>query len=137
MKIFCCECQKPVIAKLIYGREISPPPRGREGNPHWQCPQCGNYVECYTGKNRQFMPAGVIATAEIREMRSRINLVLDPLWKGGKIKRKPLYSEVAKRSGLGWYHETELRSMDEARRALVAARAIAQELGGQSVDHGE
>lgn len=126
--IWCCGCGATVDARLTDGREIYPHRKDLSGLPFWRCDTCHNFVGCHHKTADRTKPLGVIATAEIKAARQHIHRVLDPLWQSGRIGRRALYREVAKRLGIMEYHTAEIKSVEDARaayRAIVGIRDAA------------
>lgn len=127
-EIYCCGCETPVQAVLVDGREIYPHRRDLYELPFWKCPKCKNYVGCHHRTNDRTRPLGVIPTPGIRQARSKIHAIIDPLWRRKRVKRGALYASMAEHLGISEYHTAETKSLDECARALDAAKAIANEL---------
>lgn len=96
--------------------------------PFWKCDACKNFVGCHHRTRDRTRPLGCIPTAEIKAARQHIHRILDPLWKGKMINRSDLYKRVAMALGIEEYHTAELRSVEDARRAYAAIKAIATEI---------
>jgi hypothetical protein len=127
-KIWCCGCNEDVQARLTDGREIYPHRRDLAGLPFWRCDGCNNFVGCHHKTQDRTNPLGCIPTKEIKAARQHIHKLIDPLWKGKKIKRRDLYQLMAAKLGIEEYHTAELRSVEDARAAYRAGRAVAAEL---------
>ncbi|EXJ28744.1 hypothetical protein D050_4049 [Vibrio parahaemolyticus VPCR-2009] len=82
--------------------------------PFWICDTCLNHVGCHHKTNKPTTPLGIIATPEIKNARKHIHALMDPLWKGGKIKRVELYAMISYWYGKT-YHTANIRSVSEAR----------------------
>lgn len=52
------------------------------------CRPCGAYVGCHQNTRR---PLGTMANKELREWRMKVHHYIDPIWKGGLMKRKHVY----------------------------------------------
>jgi hypothetical protein len=126
MKIYCCGCAVEVNARLTDGTEIYPHRPDLSTLPFWQCDGCGNYVGCHHKTANRTQPLGCIPTPEIKQARSCIHKVLDPLWKTGALPRGKLYAMLSKRIGYQ-YHTGELRGIADARIVYAAVRDIARE----------
>ena len=122
--IYCCGCSSDVNARLTDGAEIYPHRRDLASLPFWKCDACGNFVGCHHKTKQRTAPLGCIPTPEIKEARSHIHRVLDPLWKSGRFKRRELYSKIANSLGIKEYHTAELRSVEQARDAYRAILEI-------------
>ena len=114
MNIYCCGCQKEVEARLTDGKEIYPHRQDLSNLPFWKCDDCGNYVGCHHKTKERTKPLGNIPTEEIREARSHIHMILDPLWRTGKYKRKEIYGKLKQLLGYE-YHTANIRTVEEAR----------------------
>lgn len=127
MKIYCCECQHDIEANLVTGAEVYPHRPDLSKIPFWKCPTCGNYVGCHYKTSSSTKPLGCIPSAEIREARSHIHRILDPLWKSGRIGRTDLYKMLTEK--LGWtYHTSHIRTIEEARKVYQLVKEIAESL---------
>lgn len=130
-KIHCAGCEARVKARLTDGAEVYPHRDDLAAVPFWKCDGCGNHVGThYRSTDRKLDPLGCIATPKMRYLRVQLHDVLDPLWRAGKIKRRPLYREMQKR--LKWkkrFHVSSTRSERELQQAIVAAKEISWELG--------
>ena len=124
-EIHCCGCEATVQARLTDGREIYPHRPDLGNLPFWKCDACGNHVGCHHKTKDRTKPLGVIPTPEITNARKHIHRILDPLWRGGRFKRRELYAMVAERLGIAEYHTAEIRSLEEGRRAYRVIREIA------------
>lgn len=123
--IYCCGCQRGADARLTSGAEIYPHRKDLYSLPFWKCDECKNFVGCHHKTRDRTKPLGCIPTQEIKNARSHIHRVLDPLWKSKKWDRSALYQEVAKRLGIKEYHTAELRSVEDARAAYRVIQEIA------------
>jgi hypothetical protein len=127
--MFCCGCQADVPARLTTGAEIYPRRRDLAGVCFWRCDDCRNYVGCHRGR-KDYLPLGVIPTAEMRAARSKIHEILDPLWQnGGPMRRSHVYAELSQVVGRP-YHTAELRDIHEARRVYRAVVAMRRRYPG-------
>ena len=126
--IYCVACQSDVDARLTSGKEIYPHRKDLAELPFWRCDTCKNYVGCHHKTADRTKPLGVIPTKELMRARGMLHRVIDPIWKSGRMTRRDLYAEMARRLGIPEYHTAEVSSIDDARKAWVAARVIAEEL---------
>jgi hypothetical protein len=125
-KIYCCECEKIVNAKLTLGKEIYPH-RNDLWNLHfWICDICKNYVGTHNKTNNKTKPLGVIPNKEIRQLRQQIHQILDPLWKNKNIKRNILYKKISEKIGKK-YHSAEIKSKNEAIKIINILKQISDE----------
>lgn len=122
-EIYCCGCEKPVMARLTNGREIYPHRQDLYELPFWKCDTCKNYVGCHWKTKDRTRPLGVIPTRAIMEVRKKIHEKLDPLWKYGIIPRKKLYAQISKELGYS-YHNGELKSVQEGERVYEIVMKI-------------
>lgn len=120
-EIHCCGCEQKVQARLAKGDEIYNRRPDLASKSFWRCPRCQLYVGCHPGGS---VPLGIIPTPQLRDARGHIHALLDPLWKGGRFRRKALYAELSQR--LGWeYHTAMIRDVPEARKVYRAIKEIA------------
>lgn len=113
--MYCCGCQKEIKARLTNGEEIYPHRKDLFDLPFWKCDTCGNYVGCHHKTKERTKPLGNIPTKELRNARSHIHNILDPIWKNGKMSRKQIYAELKKKLGYE-YHTAEIKTVEEARK---------------------
>jgi hypothetical protein len=108
---------------------------GKEAYPHrndiykefWQCPQCKKFVGCHNGIKKR--PLGCIPTPQIKNARSKLHELIDPLWKTGKITRGDLYRKISEH--LGWeYHTAELRTIEDCRKVWTFVKDFSKSLTG-------
>ena len=125
--IYCCGCETTVRARLTNGKEIYPHRGDLADLPFWRCEECKNYVGCHHKTKDRTAPLGVIPTPELKKARSRIHAVLDPVWVSKKRQRREVYERMAEKLGIKEYHTAEIRSIDDARKAWVAAVEVALE----------
>lgn len=119
MKLYCCGCEKEVIALRSSGATIYPHRHDLNSLIFYACPVCKNWV----GTHKDGKPLGVIPTPEIRSARRRIHAVLDPIWESGKLKRKEVYKRLS--DALGYeYHTANIRSIREAEKILQTLKGI-------------
>jgi len=121
--IYCCVCEKYIVARLSSGKEIYPHRKDLYNLPFWVCDSCKNYVGTHRGTTN---PLGVIPSKEIRQLRQKIHLLLDPLWKMGKIKRSVLYKEISERIGKE-YHTAHIKSIEEGNNIINIIKEIMNE----------
>lgn len=123
MLIYCCGCRSEVDACLITGREIYPHRPDLYDLPFWKCGTCGNYVGCHHKTADRTKPLGCIPTPEIRQARSRLHALLDPLWKSGQFTRKHIYAHITKATGKQ-FHSADIRSVEEAGQLCAIVREL-------------
>lgn len=127
--IRCCACGEKVEATLVAGAVVYPRRPDLSGLNFWRCGTCKNFIGCHKGTTR---PLGIIPTPELKKARMAIHALIDPWWKGGRIKRSDLYERMSQE--LGWkYHTACIRDVEEARKVYSIARGIlrTQSSGGQ------
>lgn len=114
MKIFCCGCTKEIRPRLTDGSEIYPHRKDLRSLPFWKCDACGNYVGCHHKTKNRTRPLGCIPTPELKNARKHIHVLLDPIWKSGKMDRKEIYAEISTRIGRE-FHTAHIRTIEDAR----------------------
>lgn len=124
MKIYCCDCERDIDARLTDGKEIYPHRRDLYRLPFWVCDKCGNYVGCHHKTKDRTRPLGCIPTPAIKQARQEIHSIMDPLWKSGRVDRRVIYSQLSMTVGRK-YHTAEIRSMDEALLVLRVVKSLA------------
>lgn len=132
MEIYCCGCQSEVDARLTNGKEIYPHRHDLCWLPFWKCDTCGNFVGCHYKTKNRTAPLGCIPTPEIKNIRMKIHIVIDPIWQSGKLGRKEIYRQISEAVGFR-YHTAKLRSVEDATRALVVAKGIFESVNGVGV----
>ena len=121
--LYCCQCASDVQARLTDGREVYPHRSDLRALPFWRCDACGNFVGCHHKTKNRTEPLGCIPTPELKEARKQLHALIDPAWQSGQIGRRALYEAISRE--VGWnYHTAKTRTMDEARAAYRAARAV-------------
>lgn len=123
--IFCCGCQREVMAVLKTGKDLHPGRQDLAKLPFWQCPTCGNWVGCYRQDPKT--PHGVIPTPEVRRWRLLLSTLLNPLWQSGKISHQDLVQRMNKALGQTFYL-SETRTREDCRRAYRIGLAIKKDL---------
>lgn len=127
-QIWCCCCEKYIMARLTDGKEVYPYRKDLKKLPFWRCDDCKNWVGCHHKTKNRTRPLGNIPSPELKRARNYIHRLIDPLWQSGKIKRGALYNEISKRMGWTDYHTANLRTIGEARAVYVVGQEIANEL---------
>lgn len=131
-EIYCCGCQKKVLARLTNGEEIYPHRDDLYKLPFWRCDDCFNFVGCHYKTKDRTRPLGIIPTKEIKNARQHIHRLLDPLWKGkdnAKRKRTYLYQQIQKRIGSEYpYHTANIISVDEGRKVYRVVLDMVKEI---------
>ena len=126
MKLWCCQCQAEIEARLTTGAEISSHRPDLATLPRWVCDGCKNHVGTYHKTSMPTKPLGNIPSQEIKKARILIHALIDPAWKSGKVKRRAIYAHLSDKLGRD-YHTAELRTIEEARTIYAAARKFARE----------
>ena len=126
MKIYCCNCEMDVEARLTNGAETYPHREDLHSLPFWIC-ECGNFVGCHYKTSNPTKPLGCIASPEIKSARGHLHTLLDPIWQSGIISRTGLYKRISDKLGYK-YHTAELRCIDEGRRVYRVIQEIGKEL---------
>lgn len=118
MRLYCCQCECEVNARLTTGKEIYPHRNDLAKLPFWKCDSCGNYVGCHHKSRNKTKPLGNIPSEKIRAIRKRIHDQMDPLWKSGQIGRGTLYKLISDHLGYT-YHTGEIKTFAEGEKILV------------------
>lgn len=121
-------CEKTVKARLTNGAERYPHRPDLADIPQYTHDECGTWVGTHHKSSQPHRPLGILATPEMYKWRIRIHDTIDPIWKNGHIKRAQVYAHMSKRLGYQ-YHTGELRTIEEAKRAL----SIAEDLYSKSI----
>ena len=123
MNIYCCGCERKVLARLTSGKEIYPHREDLFALPFWICDGCKNYVGCHHKTKTPTRPLGNIPTKELREVRKKIHSVLDPLWKNKNFNRSAIYASLSTMLGYG-FHTAEIKSVEEANKVLAYVEGL-------------
>lgn len=115
MKIYCCECQIDVEAKLVTGKEVYSHRADLYDLPFWKCDACKNSVGCHHKTTNRTKPLGNIPNKELKNARKHIHKILDPLWKKCKKARRRIYKKISDHIGYE-YHTGEIKTLEEARK---------------------
>ncbi len=126
MKLWCCQCQADVEARLTSGAEVYPHRPDLANRPRWICDGCGNHVGTHHQTSDPTKPLGSIPSPEIKKARIAIHNLIDPAWKSGTVKRRAIYGHLSEMLGRE-YHTGEIRSIEEARRIFTVAREYLKE----------
>ncbi len=123
-KIYCVTCSEKVDAVKITGNQAYRHRHDLKDLIFWQCPTCKNFVGCHPATEKtNDRPLGIIANKELRQARTHIHNILDPLWNPDKKKRKKIYSLISEH--FGWkYHTAKIKSIQEAREVYRFIRKI-------------
>jgi hypothetical protein len=71
--------------KEVYGKNYG------ESYMIWLCKPCDAYVGCHCNTET---PLGTMANKELRALRHKVHLLIDPYWQKGKYKRKEVYKKL-------------------------------------------
>lgn len=127
MKLWCCQCQLDVDARLTSGAETYPHRPDLAKLPRWKCDACGNHVGAHHETSDRTRPLGSIPSPDIKNARIKIHELIDPPWKSGRVKRAVLYKRLS--DALGYeYHTADIRTIEEARHVYRVARNILSQL---------
>lgn len=123
---YCTHCNQEVEAFSAPASDIFGPHFRFANQIVYVCPYCKNYVEA----NRDFKPAGVIPTAELRKAKNYILSVLNPVFDRKMMSRKEVYLKLSKvvyenRKNL---KISDIRDLDEARKVYAAVKKFREEL---------
>ncbi|MEM1363596.1 MAG: zinc-finger-containing protein [Pseudomonadota bacterium] len=129
MRVFCCNCDKDVDARLTDGKEVYPHRGDLAELPFWKCDDCKKFVGCHHRSDEPTKPLGSIPTPHLRKARSEIHAILDPIWRNRKMDRSKLYARIARHLGIPEYHTAELRTVEDAREVYRCVVGIRRELG--------
>lgn len=124
MKLYCCGCNDKVEARLTDGSEIYQHRPDLYSLPFWKCDTCGNFVGCHHKTKNRTAPLGCIPSPEIKDARIHIHALLDPIWQSGRMTRKAVYFDIAKKIGRKSYHTANIRTLDEARQVYKIVQEI-------------
>jgi hypothetical protein len=92
-KVICPKCHKEapwVENKERYGKNYG------KSYMCYFCRPCGTYVGCHNNTRK---PLGEMADKETMEWRIKAHAVIDPLWRGGKMKREEVYRMLREKFG--------------------------------------
>ena len=129
--VYCCNCESEMKCNLIDGDKAYPHRNDLSHLDFWQCPQCKGFVGCHGGIKKR--PLGCIPTPEIKNARSKLHELIDPLWKTGKITRGDLYRKISQYLGHE-YHTAELRTIEDCRKVWVFVKELQPQLTGHVFD---
>lgn len=121
MRLWCCQCQSDVDARLTSGAEVYPHRPDLASLPRWRCDGCGNHVGTHHKTSDPTRPLGNIPSPEIKRARIAIHELIDPAWKSKRVTRKDLYAHLSHSIG-GEYHTAEIRTIEDARTVYRIAR---------------
>lgn len=121
--IYCCGCNRDMQCRLVTGEDVYPHREDLHELPFWMCNKCGNFVGCHHKTKNRTKPLGFIPTKEIKNARSEIHKILDPIWQSGEMSRNELYKKISDK--IGWkYHTAKIKSVEEAREIYKFVREI-------------
>ena len=126
--VYCCQCKALVKAQLTTGKEIYPGRKDLSHLPFWVCPTCRCYVGCAKAGPNAGKPMGCIPTPALRQLRSQIHRILDPLWQDLRgVSRGSIYLRMTAKLKYN-FHAADLRTVYEAKEALTAAKEVEKEV---------
>lgn len=128
MKIYCCNCQSEIDARLTDGSEVYPHRKDLYELPFWKCDNCEQFVGCHHKTSTPTKPLGVIPSPEIKQKRQEIHVLLDQIWKSGRMRRGDVYKTVSEIIGKQ-YHTAEIRTVKEAECVISVVKEIRNSLG--------
>lgn len=127
MRLYCCECNDVVVARLTTGAQVywgkRPDLNDRQ---FWMCDRCKNYVGCHSGSRTSL---GAIPTRAMRSARVSLHKMLDAAWKSGRWPRSLVYKKLSDELGMNEFHVGETRSIAEISRAVAAVQRLFYENG--------
>lgn len=85
----CPYCNREAIwceNKEVYGRNYG------KSYMMWLCKPCDAYVGCH---NNTKEPLGRLANEDLRKMRRKVHIKIDPFWKDGKYHRGQVYKTIS------------------------------------------
>ncbi len=111
----CRYCGQP--ARLVSGDQIYPHRSDLTSLKFWRCAPCKAWVGVHRGTET---PLGILATAELRKLKSQVHAAFDQIWKDKLMTRAQAYRWLA--AGLDISKdECHVGLFDEARcRAALA-----------------
>ena len=121
MRLWCCQCQTDVTARLTNGAEVYPHRPDLASLPRWKCDECGNSVGTHHKTSEPTKPLGNIPSPEIKKARMHIHALIDPAWKSKQIPRGKLYGYLSNALGHE-YHTAEIKTVEDARNVYKLAR---------------
>lgn len=121
MRLWCCQCQTDVDARLTSGAEVYPHRPDLASVPRWKCDGCGNHVGTHHKTSNPTRPLGNIPSPELKRARIMIHELIDPAWMSGKVRRGKLYAHISAHIGRE-YHTGEIKTIEEARNVYSIAR---------------
>ncbi len=71
----------------------------------WLCEKCRAYVGCHNNSKKSL---GTPANSELRELRKKCHSLIDPLWRNYSKKRKDVYSELKRNTGVSHIGESSI-----------------------------
>lgn len=121
---FCGGNVKFVNNSELYGRPYGDWPYG------YLCDTCKAYCGCHKNTKR---PLGTLATARLRQDRSRAHSLFDPLWKSGRMSRGAAYRALADAMGIdrarchmSWFDQEECQQVFDLAPKLCKKYGVPQ-----------
>lgn len=116
-KLECLSCKEIVKARLTTGAEVYPNRTELVAIPFWRCDGCNNFINCYPKSQTNAKPLKAIPTAQMRQLRRRVQLAIDLLCKTGKYTRQEVFDLISAQLGYA-YCIAETRHPAEVRIVL-------------------
>lgn len=123
MKLFCCQCNTEVNARLTDGMETYPNREDLYDLPFWICDTCNCFVGCHHKTEERTKPLGSIPSPKVKMLRQNIHKVLDPLWMSGQHSRKYIYARLGEVLGRE-YHTADVRNEAEANAVMAKLKYL-------------
>ena len=117
-RVYCCQCKKYITPDTVKGDVIYPALPQFKDKLFYQCRDCKNYC------GRSNAKLVTIPTPEVRKLRKEVHEIIDPLWKDGMVSRGFVYKCMSDYMGYD-YHNSSLSELNEAKKALRAAKTVA------------
>ena len=118
----CPYCEEKTV--LVDGSVVYPHRPDLRHKLFYLCRPCSAFVGCHKNmRNRPDVPLGFPAKPRLRNLRTRIHTVFDPIWRENYLSRSQAYAEFSKRLGIPVSDCHISQFMEErAERALVVAQ---------------
>lgn len=102
MTILCDYCQSPAL--MVSGAYLFPDRPDLAHKKFYRCDPCDAHVGCHEPNAQHGLtgvePLGRLANAELRQAKYMAHRYFDPLWRGGRMKRKSAYKWLAGQLGI-------------------------------------
>jgi len=93
----CPYCSKP--AKLVDGSVVYKHRADLKHKLFWLCAPCRAWVGCHPN-SKDAKPLGTLANYQLRQKRSKIHRIFDPIWQSGMLNRTEAYTQLAYYMGI-------------------------------------